>query len=280
MGCFIFLILINFLGYNQSMKIGEHVAKPMRKRMSMGVNYSKYIDDLTIAVAVNLKQCLKNDENGPKPTTYHARTQHVLAREHNVMQDEVNNLKTYAKQHEMVINDDKTKVILFNNKKSLDFQPQIRLESEECLEVVEEIKLLGIVIRSDLSWSSNTDNMCKKAFARMWMIRRLKALGAENEELLDIYRQQIVSVLELAAPVWTPGLTQHQVHQIERVQKTVIRIIQGDQFISYKHGLKTLKLTTLKERRQKLNIKFTKNALKQVKCQAWFTPNITNTKNT
>ncbi len=52
------------------------------------------------------------------------------------MQDEVNNLKTYAKQHEMVINDDKTKVILFNNKKSLDFQPHIILESEECLEVV------------------------------------------------------------------------------------------------------------------------------------------------
>ena len=77
LGCFIFLILINFFGYNQSMNIGEHIAKPMRKRMSMGVNYSKYIDDLTIAVAVNLKQCLKNDENGPKPTTYHARTQHV-----------------------------------------------------------------------------------------------------------------------------------------------------------------------------------------------------------
>ena len=174
----------------------------MKKRIAMETNHSKSIDDLTIAVSVNLKQCLSASESGPRPLNYHARTGHILERDTNRMQDELEELMNYATEHEMIVNEDKTKVILFNNRRSYDFQPHMMLNTKEPLEVVEEIKLLGIVIRSDLSWSSNTNNMCKKAFSRMWIIRRLKALGAENGELVDIYRQQILSVLELAVPVW------------------------------------------------------------------------------
>ena len=226
LGCFLFLILINSLGLNRSQSIGKHIAQPVRKRNAMMTNYSKFIDDLTIAVSINLKQCLSESENGPRPLNYHARTGHVLTRDKNPMQDEIDEMVKYASEHEMVVNEDKTKVILFN-----------------------AIKLLGIVIRSNLCWSSNTNNMCKKAFSRMWIIRRLKALGADHEELVDIYRQQILSVLELAVPVWAPGLTQQQIHQLERVQKTVIRVILSDEYTSHKEGLRSLKLSTLTERR-------------------------------
>ena len=59
------------------------------------------------------------------------------------------------------------------------------------LEVVEKCKLLGLIVRSDLKWHDNTVHMCKKGYTRMWMVRRLKKLGANIEELLDVYTKQI-----------------------------------------------------------------------------------------
>ena len=56
----------------------------------------------------------------------------------------------------MTINEKKTKVILFNPGNKYDFLPKIETESGDFLEVVEEIKLLGVVIRSVLKWHSNT----------------------------------------------------------------------------------------------------------------------------
>ena len=47
------------------------------------------------------------------------------------------------------------------------------------------------------------------------MLRRLKGLGANEEEILDVYQKQVRSVLELAVPVWQAGLTQQEVRQIE-----------------------------------------------------------------
>ena len=88
------------------------------------------------------------------------------------------------------------------------------------LEVVEKFKLLGVKIQSDLKWNDNTDYICQKGYARLWMLRRLKGLGATELELLDVYEKQVRSVLELAVPVWQPALTQGQSKQIERVQRS------------------------------------------------------------
>ena len=48
----------------------------------------------------------------------------------------------------------------------------------------EELKILGLVIRKDLSWKSNTKQMTNKAYGRLWMIRRLKLNGANLTDLL------------------------------------------------------------------------------------------------
>ena len=116
--------------------------------------------------------------------------------------------------------------------------------------------------------------MCRKAYIRMWILSSLKNLGADRDTLLDVYRQQILSVLEFSAPVWTSGLTQHQVHQIERVQKTAVYIILGEQYTSYRNGLKQLKMDTLTQRRHNLCVKFTVKATKHTKFCTWFKENL------
>ena len=71
--------------------------------------------------------------------------------------------------------------------------PTINLNDEE-IETLEQIKILGVVISSDLKFSQNTQYIVQKAFKRIWMLRRLKNLGASESQLLDVYTKQIRSV--------------------------------------------------------------------------------------
>ena len=90
----------------------------------------------------------------------------------------------------MVINVDKTKVMLFNKAMKTDFLPAIQISNEDYIEVVEEMKLLGIIMIIDLKWTSNTQNLIAKGFKTMWMLRNLKQFGTDEQNLLEVYIQQ------------------------------------------------------------------------------------------
>ena len=106
----------------------------------------------------------------------------------------------------MKINKKKTKVMLFNPCRSIDFLPEIKLDGSQ-LDLVEDMKLLGVIIRSDLKWKDNTEFIVKRAYKKLWVLRRLKNLGAGPDRLLDLYVKQIRCLVELAAPVWHGSLT-------------------------------------------------------------------------
>ena len=174
----------------------------------------KYVDDLTLAEAINLPKQLVAVPDRQLPDNYHARTGHVLPDDNSLVVQELSNTLDYAEQNEMKINLKKTKTMLFNPCTSLDFMPEIRLGTHQ-LEVVEELRLLGIIVRSDMKWSSNTINMVQKATRKLWMLRRLKNMGAEETDLVDMYVKQIRSLLELAVPAWQGAVTQEEKLDIE-----------------------------------------------------------------
>ena len=118
----------------------------------------------------------------------------------------------------MKLNFKKTILMVFNNGKQMDFMPEFEID-ENGIEVVEEIRVLGLIVRSDLKWSSNTEHITIKGFHRLWELRRLKNLGADKLRLVDVYIKQVRSVLEIAVPAWHPGLTCGDKVDIERVQR-------------------------------------------------------------
>ena len=149
--------------------------------------------------------------------------------------------------------------------------PKIELENNE-LELVEEMKLLGVVIQSDMKWGANTEYMVERAYKKLWVIRRLKGLGAQNSELVDMYRKQVRSVLELAVPAWNGAITNSDKTDIERVQKCALHIILGDQYFSYADALVKSNLDSSGTRREKFSLKFAKKAVKDTKHSSWFKP--------
>ena len=151
------------------------------------------------------------------------------------------------KNKEMKLNYNKTKIIVFNPCRNIDFMPEMTIDDHE-LEVVDEIRLLGLIIRSDRKWTSNTKNMIAKANKRLWILRRLKYLGAKQTDLVDIYTKQIRCVLELAVPAWQGSISQVEKLDLERIQKCACHIILGESYESYRNALKMLDLESLDSR--------------------------------
>ena len=242
------------------------------KRKPLSCFHAKYIDDLTLGQAINLKKNLivNPDQNLVRPLSFHDRTGHILPGNGYVLQEAWRDLNHFVNDRKMKINYAKTKVMLFNSSKNYDFTPQFEGKDGTMLDVVEKMKLLGVVIRSDLRWCDNTKYICEKAYKRLWIIRNLKRLGASSQDLTDVWTKQGRSVLELAVPVWGPALTKNESKQIERVQKCFVAIVLNGSKQSYVSNLTKLGLQTLKSRRQKLLVRFGQKSSKNVKFEKWF----------
>ena len=50
--------------------------------------------------------------------------------------------------------------------------------NNEIIETVEETKLLGTILTSDLKWDRNTNNIVKKSYARLELLRKLAGFNA------------------------------------------------------------------------------------------------------
>ena len=275
LGLLLFLILINAAGYKKLEKnMGEIITDKLNKRKPVLHTHMKYVDDMSILQAMNLKEHLFPNpaSDPPRPLAYHDRTNHIFPTELIALQDQLNRLDNYCQENQMRINDKKCKVMIFNPHRSYAGTPKLTLSGMggDYIDVVEKFKLLGVQMRSDLRWCDNTDYICQKGYTRLWMLRRLKQLGASVTELIDVYQKQVRSVLELAVPVWQPAITRLEKSQIERVQKCALYIILGESYSNYSNALETVGLEKLEERKVKLCDNFARKASKHLKYKSWF----------
>ena len=271
LGLLLFIILINDLGFeDQSNDLGD-IITCKRKIKEFNLLHLKYVDDFTIAEAISMRDQLDTVPVTvrPQPDNFHDRTGHTLEPKNSRVYSQLVKTEQYAKENKMDINYRKTKLMVFNPGQARDFNPKFELSGHK-IEVVEESNLLGIVLRSDLSWSSNTAYMISRANRKLWCLRRLKALGASHEDLKDVYIKQIRCILEYAAPVWHSSVTAEDSIQIERVQKSALRIILSGRYQSYNNALDQVQLETLHSRREKLCMKFARKCVKSKKFCHWF----------
>ena len=104
----------------------------------------------------------------------------------------------------------------------------------------------------------------------MWMVKRLRSMGATPETMKLAYIQQVRSVLEIAVPVWNPGLSISEKIDIERVQKSFCHIALGNQYLSYNEALDSLGLESLENRRWMLCKLFALKSVQDKKFKNWF----------
>ena len=67
-----------------------------------------------------------------------------------------------------------------------------------------------------MKWIANTSNITRKARKRLiWMLKRLKNLGADERDLLVVYTKQIRSIMKLVVPAWQSAISQAEIRSRE-----------------------------------------------------------------
>ena len=215
--------------------------------------HALYIDDLTEAEGVDLKkEIIRDPVQRPFPLNFHERTQHIFPNEHSLLQKQLNKVELFTQENKMKINESKTKIMIFNKSRKYDFPPEYSFSNNDILEVVEETRLLGIIITSDLRWEANTLSICTKAMAKMWLLRRMKIMKIDQQIIFDYYMKEIRVLAEQGVAIWNSGLTKGQIKDLEKIQKVALKVILGDGYRTYELALDSFEITPLFERRFEL----------------------------
>ena len=191
----------------------------------------------------------------------HYQLNQIIPRDNLKAQQYLNSIQRWTEERQMVLNERKTKNIIFNFSKSNQFMTDFILKNES-LEVVKETKLLGVFITSDLKWNRNTEQLVKDASRRMRVLHRASQFSSNKQDLIVIYKMYIRSKLEQSASVWHSSLSKCNENDLERVQKSALKVILKDKYSDYKNALKNLNIESLCERRELLCLKFAKKGLK------------------
>ena len=104
----------------------------------------------------------------------------------------------------------------------------------------------------NLRWNAHVESICKKAAMRLYFLKQLKRAKVPPKDMLLFYTTCIRPVLEYACPVFHNSLPQYLSNEMERLQKSALRIIRQPD-LSYAEALVALDITSLYERRQALS---------------------------
>lgn len=73
------------------------------------------------------------------------------------------------------------------------------------VEIISSYSYLGVHLTENLTWSSNTSCLVKKAHPRLYFLRRLRCAGLGSSVLSSSYRCAMESVLCSCITVWPPA---------------------------------------------------------------------------
>ena len=117
--------------------------------------------------------------------------------------------------------------MLFNKSRKHDFTPEFTLGSSGTLEVRKTLKILGVLIQDDLKWGAQITKMVGKASKRIWLLRRMRQLGVDENTMTTYWRSEGLVHLEFASAVWSGGISKSQERDLSRVQRRAVAALTG-----------------------------------------------------
>ena len=214
----------------------------------------KYVDDLTVLELVLFAGLLTDYNFKQHVASDIGMDEHFVPAASLSTQNTLDQIATWTEENQMQLNEEKSKYMIFTRSHT-EFATRLALNGNT-LERIEEIKLVGVWLTTYLDWDKNTRELCRKAYARMTMLTKLKYEGTSTQDLIEVYILYIRSILEYCAVVWHSTLTSDQSKNLENVQKLCLKIITGPDYTNYEEVLDNHNLEKLSDRRQARCLKF------------------------
>ncbi|XP_061139787.1 carbohydrate sulfotransferase 6 isoform X3 [Syngnathus typhle] len=136
---------------------------------------------------------------------------------------EVDLLTTWCRDNNLLLNVDKTKEIVVDFRKGHTQHLPLTIDGA-VVERVSSAKFLGVHISEDLSWSTNTASLAKKAQRRLYFLRKLRRASAPPAVMTAFYRGTIESVVSSCIAVWGGGCTDYNLKALQRIVNTAGKI--------------------------------------------------------
>ena len=143
----------------------------------------------------------------------------------------LNMMENWTHDHMMKLNPVKSLYMIINFCSSNQFRTRLTV-NKSLIEQVKVTRLLGLLVSDDMTWKINSENLIKRAYARMILLRKLSEFNVKHEDMITIYILYIRSIIEQSSVVWSSSLTHDELSSFERCQKVALRITFQQDYVS------------------------------------------------
>ena len=164
------------------------------------------------------------------------------------LQKSLSLLNTWCKQNGMVINTDKTKVMLITSRQkrqSLQHDNLILKMNEVDLKLSSNEKILGINIDENLVWNGHYQYISKKIASSLWLLSQIKSFLSVDDKLL-FYNAYIRPHLEYCSVIWGNS-TNVNIQKMTKLQRRACKLILGDEYTHLDEARDNLKILSFDE---------------------------------
>ena len=127
----------------------------------------------------------------------------------------------WSTKNKLTINKNKTQEIIFYrsnrvaNKHDIPHIPGIAR--------VQEVRLLGVILSSSLSWSRQVDSILVAASQRLYLLNQLRHMSLDILGLNNIFRALVVSKMLYALPAISGSLNQSDINRLDAILRKAKR---------------------------------------------------------
>lgn len=134
-------------------------------------------------------------------------------------------LKLAAENIGMMVNDKKTQLLCISGNNGIAIEMSIRPSDGTKIKNQSTLKQLGFIFGDRPMLDAHIEYISSKFRRKLWYLRHIKKASCPAEDLVRLYKCFLVSILDFAAVVYHPILTQEQSDMLEKLQKSALRII-------------------------------------------------------
>ena len=164
------------------------------------------------------------------------------------LQTALNLLKTWCRENGMLLNTDKTKVMLLTSRQkrttftgkvlSLNFNNvKLQLSNNE--------KVLGVYTDENFIWNTHFTYVTKKVSSNLWLLSQIKNYLSLEHRLL-IYNAYIKTHFDYCSIVWGNSAN-NNINKINKLQRRACKLILGKEYTSLEEARNRLKILSFDE---------------------------------
>ncbi|KAK1796865.1 hypothetical protein P4O66_000953 [Electrophorus voltai] len=138
--------------------------------------------------------------------------------------EEVQELVSWCKVNNLYLNVDKTKEMVVDFRRARRDHSPLAINGSS-VEIVKNIKFLGVHIAENLTWTLNTSSITKRAQQHLYFLRKLREAQLPSPILNTFYRGTVESILSSCIITWFGNCTAFDHKTLQRIVRTAEKII-------------------------------------------------------